>query len=155
MPGGAIENGRWLGGGAEGRRERLLHRAAHRHRRSVPLARDAHKTAITAQHSMHPPRLLVRRRRPITHLELEGPAAAAMSTGWDWDVLETRRRQRQWLIGERWARECGGEMIVIGPRIYTSGWTSGVDRCRRCLLNCGGTPLVRTFALFVWLIRHG
>lgn len=29
LPGGAIEDGRWLGGGAEGRRERLLHRAAH------------------------------------------------------------------------------------------------------------------------------
>lgn len=140
MPGSAIENGRWLGGGAEGRRERLLHRAAHRHRRSIPLARDAHKTAITAQHSV----LLVRRRRPIDHPP-GGPCSYGhvdgMGLGRVGDATPAAAVVDWRAVG--WARECGGE-IVIGPGPYC--WSFS-DRCRRRLLNCGGTPLVRTLLL--------
>jgi hypothetical protein len=111
-----------MGGGAEGRRERLLHRAAHRHSRSIPLARDAHKTAITAQHSV----LLVRRRRPIDHPP-GGPCSYGhvdgMGLGRVGDATPAAAVVDWRAVG--WARECGGE-IVIGPGINTSGWTSGV-----------------------------
>jgi len=71
--------------------------------------------------------------RSITH-PAEGPAAAAMSMGWDWvgegrvgDATPAAAAVVDWRRDRwGWARECGGEMIVIGPGIYTSGWTSGV-----------------------------